>query len=143
MLWCTMDEDIEVMVRIVLQESLSHVFMLFGRVTDVDLPAVGPYELSETPAMVTVVPKVMVGSGRSTVRGAVSVAIILCDVGRRDLVDGGDGVRFLGVGFVVPRLPVGRRATIKRFPGHLVPRLKRARPQAARAASEAYVLYCG
>lgn len=128
MLWCTMDEDIEVMVRIGLQEPLSHVFMLFRRVTDVDLPAIGPYELSETPAMVAVVPKVMVRGGRSTVRGAVSVAIIMCDVGRRGLVDGGEGVCFLGVGLVVPWLPVGRRATIKCLPGHLVPRLKRVRP---------------
>ena len=114
-------------------------FVLFGCVTDVDLPAIGPYELSQAPPMVAMVPKMMVGSGRSTVRGAVSVAIVMCDVGRRDLVDGGECVRFFGVGLTIPWLPVGCRATIKHLPGHLVSRQKSLRPQAARATSEAYV----
>jgi hypothetical protein len=140
MLWSTMNEDVEIMVRLSLQEALPHMFVLFGCVTDVDLPAIGPYELSHAPPMVAMVPKMMVGSGRSTVHGAVSVAIVVCDVGRRDLVDRGECVRFLGVGLTIPWLPVGCRATIKHLPRHLVPRQKSVRPQAARATSEAYVL---
>jgi hypothetical protein len=67
MLWCTMDEDVEVMVRMGLQEPLRHMFMLFWCVTDVDLPAVGAYELSKTPAVVAMEPKMVVRSCRSTV----------------------------------------------------------------------------
>ena len=105
-----------------------------------DLPTVGPYELSEAPAVVAMVREAMVGSGRATARHAVSVAIVPCGVGRRGLVDGGEWVRFFGVGLVVPRLPVRCRATKKDLPGHLVPRQKGVRPPAARAASEAYVV---
>jgi hypothetical protein len=118
-------------------------FMFFRCMTDVNLPAIGPYKLSKAPAVVAMVPKVVVGRGRSTVRVAVSVAIVVCEVGRRDLVNWGDGFSFLEVSFIVPWLPVGSWATKKDLPGHLVPRKIGVRPQAARAASEAYVLYCG
>jgi hypothetical protein len=67
MLWCAVNEDIEVVVRTGLQQPLLHVFMLFGCVTDVNLPAIRPYELSQAPTVVAMVPKMMVGSGRSTV----------------------------------------------------------------------------
>jgi hypothetical protein len=74
MLRRSMDEDVEVMVRLGLQEPLHHMFMLFRCVTDMDLPAVGPYELSKASAVVAMEPKMVVGSRRSTVRIAVSVA---------------------------------------------------------------------
>jgi hypothetical protein len=137
-----MNEDIEVMVGLGLQQPLLNMFMFFGRVTDVNLRAIRPNELSEASAMVTVVPKMTVGCCGSTVRGAVTVTVV-CLLRRRDLRHWGDStarVTFLDIRFTDPWLPVGSWATKQYLPGHLVPHKMEVRPQAASAASQSYVL---
>jgi hypothetical protein len=114
-------------------------FMLFRCVTDVNLPPVGPYELSKAPSVVAMIPEMMGRSGRTAVRVAVSVAVV-CGTGRRDLVNWGDcGVTFLEIGFTVPWLPVGGWTTKENLPGHPVRHNIEVRPQAASAASGSYV----
>jgi hypothetical protein len=113
MLRCTMNEDIKVVVGLGLQEPLLDVFMFFRGVADVNLPAIGPNELSEAPAMVAMVPKVSGGCCGSTVRVAVTVAVV-CLLRRRDLGHGGDctaRVTFLDIRSTGPWLPVGSWAT--------------------------------
>ena len=136
MLWCTVDVDIEVVVGLGLQQPLPHVIMLFGGVSDVNLPAIRPHELSKASAVVARMPEMRVGSCRSTIGIAVSVAVVR-EGRRRDLVDGGDcRVTFLEIGLTVPWLPVGSWTTKEDLSRHLVRRKVEQRPQAASAAPE-------
>lgn len=116
--------------------------MFFRCVADVNLPAVGPNELSEASTMVAMVPKMSVGCCGSTVRGAVTVAVV-CLLRRRDFGHWGECtacVAFLDIRSTGPWLPVGSWATKQHLPGHLVPHKIEVRPQAASAASPSYVL---
>ena len=103
---------------------------------DVNLPAIGPNELSKASSMVAMVPKMSVGCCGSTVRRAVTVAVV-CFLRRRDLRHWGDRtarVTFLDIRFTDPWLPVGSWATKQYFPGHLVPHKMEVRPQAAKCS---------
>src|SRR3954451_10115075 len=117
-------------------------FMFFRCVADVNLPAIGPNELSEASAMVAMVPKLSVGSCGSTVGDAVTVAVV-CLLRRRDLDHWGEctaGVTFLDIRSTGPWLPVGSWATKQHLSGHLDPHQIEVRPQAASAASHSFVL---
>src|SRR5256885_11570052 len=118
MLWCTVDVDIEVMVGLGLQKALPHIFMLFRCMSDMNLPAIGSYKLSKTPAVVATVAQVEIWGRRS----AVGVAVVMCKGRRRDFVDRGDcRVPFLGIDCTFPWLPVRSWTTIERLPGHFCP----------------------
>jgi hypothetical protein len=92
--------------------------------------------------MVAMVPKMSVGCCGSTVRGAVTVAVV-CLLRRRDLRHWGDCTArftFLDIRSTDPWLPVGSWTTKQHLPGHPVPHKIEVRPQAASAASQSYVL---
>ena len=87
--------------------------------------------------MVAMVSKMSVGCCGSTVRSAVTVAIV-CLLRRRDLRHWGEctaritsRITFLDIRSTDPWLPVGSWATKQYFPGHLVPQKIEVRPQAA------------
>ena len=148
MFWCAMDVDIEVMVRLCLEEPLADIVMLLGCVSDVDLPAIRPHELSKASSVVAMNPKMMVRSCGSTVGITISVAVVVEGRRRRDLADRRESgrVAFLEIrvfGFTVPRLPVGSWTTKEDLPGHLVRHNCEVRPQAASAAYDALCTVAG
>ena len=110
----TMNDHIEVVIRVNLEQSLSDVFVLFWCMSDMDLSTIGAHKLSDSLSSVMLMAKGMVWCRRSTIGSAVGTGFV--DYRQRNGALKGLLVACTGT----PWLPVRCRTAKKGLPRHLV-----------------------